>query len=332
MHLNPGGFLMSSVTIGVTSNPFREDLRDRYERGFQHIEIRMPEMLLIGRRVEIAGELERNLDEFDLEVVSLHVPELRSNGQPVDFASFDEENRRAGVEIVEAALSVAASIGAPRVVVTLPPFIEQKRIQAHDPTDILALTRHRTLRELERFADQAESAKILLCLKNAPPLIEPGPAVGAFCGLSTVLEVYAIIRKFGAVTRAWMALDVANAYLFANAWAAARGGTQGLGWIERMGIEVSLDIPRTMRDLAEFTEIFYLSNIRGLTKKGLLPREGEMDFEKVYKQILSDIFPKRIIVLDAKEEEDEKAVNTELMFAFIRDINEGETKIDFSFS
>lgn len=322
---------MSSVTIGATSNPFREDLRDRYERGFQHIEIRMPEMLLIGRRVEIAGELERNLDEYDLEAVSLHVPELRSNGQPVDFASFDEENRRAGVEIVDAAISVAASIGAPRVVVTLPPFIDQKRIQAQDPTVLLSLARHRTLRELERFANQAERAKILLCLKNAPPLIEPGPAVGAFYGLSTVFEVYEIIRKFGAVTRAWMAFDVANAYLFANAWAAARGGTQGLAWIERVGIEVSLDIPRTMKDLAEFTEIFYLSNIRGFIEKGLLPREGEMDFEKMYKQILSYIFPKRIIVLDVKEEEEEKAVNTELMFAFIRDIDEGKSKIDYSF-
>ncbi|MFQ6124396.1 MAG: sugar phosphate isomerase/epimerase family protein [Candidatus Heimdallarchaeota archaeon] len=312
---------MRSVTIGATSNPFREDLRDRYERGFHHIEIRMPEMLLIGRRVEIAGELERNIDEYDLEIVSLHVPELRSNGQPVDFASFDEENRRAGVEIVEAALNVAASIGAPRVVVTLPPFIDQNQIQTQDPTTLLTLARHRTLRELERFADQAASAKILLCLKNAPPLVEPGPAIGAFHGLSTVSEVYETIRKLGAVTRAWMAFDIPNAYLFRNAWRAAHEGTQKLAWIEQMGIEISPNISRTMRDLAEFTEIFYLSNVRGFTMKGLLPKEGEMDLKAVYKQILSYIFPKRIIVLDVKEETDDKAANTELMFAYIREIN-----------
>lgn len=314
---------MSSVIIGATSNPFREDLRDRYERGFHHIEIRMPEMLLIGRRVEIAGELERNLDEYDLEIVSLHVPELRSNGQPVDFASFDEENRKAGAEIVDATLNVAASIGAPRVVVTLPPFIDQKQIQAQDPTTLLTLARHRTLREIERFADQAASAKILLCLKNAPPLIEPGPAVGAFYGLSTVLEVYETIRKLGAVTRAWMAFDIANAYLFANAWKAAREGTQNFAWIEQMEIEISHDISKTLRDLAEFIELFYLSNVRGFSDKGLLPKEGEMDFNEIYKQILSHIFPKRVIMLDVKEETEEKAVNTELMLAYINEIDKG---------
>ena len=313
---------MSFVTIGVTTNPFKEDLRDRHERGFQHLEIRMSESLLIGRRVEIVRELERTLDEYDLEIVSIHVPELRLNGQPVDFASFDEENRTASAELVDAALSVAASIGAPRVVVTLPPFLDQKTLHAQDPARMVTLVRYRILNELEKFVDRAEREKILFCLKNAAPIIESGPAVGDFFGLATALEVQETIRKLSEFTRAWFAFDIANAHLFTNAWAAAREGNQRVAWLERLGIEVPLDIERVIRDFAELIEIFYVSNVRGLTEKGLILGEGEINIERVYRQILTCIFPARIIVLDAQEENEEKAMNAELMLAYLREIDQ----------
>lgn len=50
-----------------------------------------------------------------------------------------------------------------------------------------------------------------------------------------------------------------------------------------------------------------------------------MDFEEIYKKILSYIFPKRVIMLDVKEETEEKAVNTELMRAYINEIDKGNS-------
>ena len=72
--------------------------------------------------------------------------------------------------------------------------------------------------------------------------------------------------------------------------------------------------------LAELTEIFYISNIQGFTKKGLLPEDGELNFTDIYKHILTCIFPQRAIMLDVQEEHEENAVNAELMSAFIRQI------------
>ncbi len=311
---------MSSIPVGVTTNPFKEDLRDRYERGFQFVELRMSEALLVGRRVEIAGEIERILDEYDLDIVSLHVPEFHSNGHPVDFISFNDKLRAEGFNLVEATLQVAAAIGAPRVVLTLPPFVTMQQTTPQDPSKWLTLIRHRLLTNIEKFVNLADLGKTLLCLKNAPPIIGHGPEGGAFFGMSTLLTVQGILNQLGELTRAWVAFDVPNAYLFCKAWSAAHEGNQQLNWIDRLEVTVPLAIQNLMSELAGLTEIFYLSNVQGFTNKGLLPEDGELNFTTIYKHILTCIFPQRAIVLDVQEEHEEKAVNAELMSAFIRQI------------
>jgi len=310
---------VDSVRIGVTTFPFKEYLKNRHERGFKYLELRVSEAILVGRRVELAGELERTLDEYDLEVISVHVPEIRPNGHPVDFVSLDDETRAASIEIVESAISVAGSLNAPRLVLTLPPFLTQRQIYAQDPSNFSTLTRHRILNELEKFVNRADQEKLLLCLKNAPPIVEPGPAVGNFFGFASILEVHEILKRLSEFTRVWIAFDIANAHLLSNVWAAAREGDLRVAWLERMGIEVPQDIERIVSDLSELIEIFYLSNGRGFTEKGLLPEEGEMNLRRIYRHILTHIFPERIIILDAHEEHEEQAVNAELMSAYLRE-------------
>ena len=88
-----------------------------------------------------------------------------------------------------------------------------------------------------------------------------------------------------------------------------------------MGIQVPIDLEKTISDLAEYIELFYLSNARGFTEKGLLPHEGEINLRNVYKQILTHIFPERLIILDAHEDDEETATNAELMYAYIREMD-----------
>ena len=116
----------SNITLGVTTDPFREDIVDRHERGFNIVEIRLSESLLVGHTIEFTRELARVIDEYDMEVSSIHVPEIRANGIPVDFASLDEENRISSMKLVNQAIDLAYDIPTRRVVLTLPPFLKSQ--------------------------------------------------------------------------------------------------------------------------------------------------------------------------------------------------------------
>jgi len=165
----------SNITLGVTTDPFREDIVDRHERGFNIVEIRLSEPLLVGHTIEFTRELARVIDEYDMEVSSIHVPEIRANGIPVDFASLDEENRMTSMKLVNQTIDLANDIPTRRVVLTLPPFLKSQIFETDRIKESLKLARYRCFEQLSTYVERTETGGISLCVKNPPPIISKTP-------------------------------------------------------------------------------------------------------------------------------------------------------------
>ncbi len=310
-----------NITIGVTTDPFREDIVDRYERGFRTIEIRLSEPLLVGHSIEFIKTLERLIDEYDMEVSSIHVPEIRPNGIPVDFSSLDESTRHASINLVNKTIDLAYGIPTRRVVLTLPPFINSRTFTTDRVNETLRISRYRCFEQLKSYVERTEAGGISLCIKNPPPIIRTS-IEGDLYAISggTPESLFDVIRKLDEY-RVWIALDIANLYLFSNAirkayWPDTNNETK-LSWIKELQLQPIRSLADPIKQLSDHIEMLYLSDARGLTERKLPPKLGEIEFPALFQELTEYIFPERPIIIDVEEQDYEKAINAELALSYV---------------
>lgn len=311
----------SNITLGVTTDPFREDIVDRHERGFNIVEIRLSEPLLVGHTIEFTKELARVIDEYDMEVSSIHVPEIRANGIPVDFSSLDEENRMTSIKLVNRTIDLAYDIPTRRVVLTLPPFLKSQIFKTDRIKESLKLARYRCFEQLRTYVERTEAGGISLCVKNPPPIISKTPEADYYAiSGGTPEAIYDVIRKLDGF-RVWIALDIANAHLFSNAmiqayWPDSNIRTS-MAWIKELDFQPLKSLAESIKMISDHIEILYLNNAQGFTERGLLPTMGEIEFITLFKELADIIFPERPIIIDVEEKEKEKAINAEITRSYI---------------
>jgi len=315
--------MQSIITLGVTTDPFREDIVDRYERGFRTVELRLSEPLLIGHSIELIKELERLVDEYDINISSIHVPEIRPNGIPVDFAALDEQTRNISMELVNRTIEMAYGVPTRRVILTLPPFLNSRIFETERIKESVNRANYRCIEQLRTYIEKTESGGISLCLKNPPPIISK-TTDGNYFAISggTPEAVYNIIRKLDEY-RVWIALDFANMHLFSNAMIKAYWPENEtkidpkVAWIRYFNFNPMKSIVDSIKRFSDHIEVIYLSNARGIIERGLPPVEGEIGFQTLLRDLKDFIFPERPIIIDVEEREREKAINAELALAFI---------------